>query len=257
MVAVADILPGDIQPRRIFDEGEMDSLIKSVSEKGVLQPVLLRPASKGNGFEIVAGERRWRAAQAARLHEIPAVVRDLDDRTALEVALIENLQRDALSILEEAEGYQKLASQYGHSQDDIGRAVGKSRSHVANTLRLLSLSDAVKKLIDEGKLTAGHARTLVGAEDPDGLARVIISRGLNVRQSEKLAATRGNRQGSKPQARRPQQNDADIRELERKLSEGTGIRARTSFDGQGGQVTLKYSNLDQLDDLIIRLLGTS
>lgn len=248
---VADIEPSALQPRRLFDAEEMESLVRSVSEKGVLQPILVRPIDNGR-YELVAGERRWRAAQAAQLHEIPVVIRSLDDGAALEIALIENLQRDALTPLEEAQGYQRLIDQFDHTQEDVAKAVGKSRSHVANTVRLLGLPEPVKNDLDFGRLTAGHARALMAASDPVGLAQKIIKGGLNVRQAERLVKNQTN--PAVPPGKKAPAKSADILALERRLADELGTPANISFDGKGGKLILDYSNLDQLDAIIKRLM---
>ena len=260
---VSSIEPSALQPRHIFDEEEMAALTKSVTEQGILQPILVRPmATKEPRWEIVAGERRWRAAQAARLHEIPVVIRTLTDQAALEIALVENLQRESLSPLEEAQGFQRLIDQFGHTQEAVAAALGKSRSHVANTLRLLTLPEPVRALLDSGKLTAGHARTLLGAADPERLARAIVARGLNVRQAERLAKkaaqalAAGDTASTPPAAARRLGKDADILVLERRVADALGLDVDILFDGQGGKLTVTYTSLDQLDELIDRLLKT-
>src|SRR5580700_6361112 len=214
-VAIELIRPGAFQPRRRFDEAELEALAQSVKAKGVLQPLLVRPVEEAETvFELVAGERRWRAAQRAGLHRVPVLVRALDDVEALEIALIENLQREDLSALEEAEAYRRLMRDFGRTQANLANAVGKSRSHVANTLRLLGLPDAVQRQVEEGALSAGHARALLAAADPAALAAEIIRRGLNVRMTERLAQHRtGRRRPSTRQAR-----DADTAALERDLA---------------------------------------
>jgi len=184
------LVPGPFQPRRRFEAEDLAELAESIREQGVLQPVLVRRAADGESYEIIAGERRWRAAQMAQLHEIPVLVREFDDRTAMEIALVENVQRRDLTALEEADGYQRLIADYGHSHDDVARAVGKSRSHVANTLRLLNLPDEVRTLLEDGQLTAGHARALLGQDDAAELAREVVTRKLNVRDTEKLVQRR-------------------------------------------------------------------
>ncbi len=254
--AISDIEPSSLQPRRIFDDQEMESLIRSVAEKGVLQPILIRPIDGGRSrYELVAGERRWRAAQAAQLHEIPAVVRDLDDQEALEIALVENLQRDALTPLEEAQGYQRLIDQFNHTQEDVAVAVGKSRSHVANTVRLLGLPSSIKAALDDGDLTAGHARALMAAAEPEGLAKTVIKKGLNVRQTERLvkAESHSDLGQTKGGAQPAGSKSADILALERRLSDSLGVPVDISFDGKGGKLMIDYRTLDKLDDIIQRL----
>lgn len=243
--------PGRFQPRRSFDPQSIAELAASMREKGVLQPILVRSlAGSAVEFEIVAGERRWRAAQAAGLHEVPVVVRDFSDAEALEVALVENLQRQDLSPLEEADGYRRLMDEFSHTQEELAQRLGKSRSHLANTLRLLSLPEPVKKLVDEGKLTAGHARAVLAAGDPLAIANQIVERGLSVRQAEALTQKTGSR--SRPAAP-PNHADADQRALERDLEEALGIDVSLKVRGSGGELILRYRTLEQLDDLIRRL----
>jgi len=250
LLPIEALRPGRFQPRRQFDEAAMASLVESVREKGILQPILVRRHGD-DGWEIVAGERRWRAAQAAGIHAVPVLVQDLDDRAALEIALVENVQRQDLTALEEAEGYQRLIDEFGHRQEDLARAVGKSRSHVANTLRLLQLPGDVRRLVQEGALTAGHARALIGADGAGELARRVVAQGLNVRQTEKLAT------GSKQTApRKPvPEADADTRALERTLEQQLGLRVEIEHGGRGGRLVLHYRTLDQLDDVLKRLTG--
>jgi ParB family chromosome partitioning protein len=251
-VPVSDLQPSPLQPRRNFDDGELKALAASMKESGVLQPLLVRPRpGEPSGYEIVAGERRWRAAQQAGLHEVPVLVRALGDREALELALVENVQRQDLSALEEAEGYRRLTEEFGHTQEDLARRVGKSRSHVANLMRLLGLPEAVKALLTAGKLTAGHARALLNAPEPLALAEEIVAKGLSVRQAEQLAA------GAKPHAAKPPQapppKDADTAALERDLSGRLGLKVAITPKGQGGTVAIQYRTLEQLDSLLQRL----
>jgi ParB family chromosome partitioning protein len=253
MVPIEHVRPGRFQPRRHFDEEAMQALVASMKERGVLQPLLVRRHPEApNMYEIVAGERRWRAAQSAGLHEIPVLIRDLEDRDALEVALIENIQRQDLSPLEEAEGYRRLMEEFNHTQEDLAKAVGKSRSHVANMLRLLALPDPVKDLVEQGTISAGHARALIGADNVAELAAEVARRGLNVRQTEQLAQT------AKP-SRRPATapaattKDPDTAALERELGNLLGLRVDIEFEGRGGSLTIHYRTLDQLDDVLRRL----
>jgi ParB family chromosome partitioning protein len=242
--------PGRYQPRHQFDTAGIEALAQSIREKGVLQPLLVRRhPGLADAFEIVAGERRWRAAQLAQLHEVPVVLREIDDREALEIALVENLQRQDLSALEEATAYQRLLDEFTHTQEAVAQAVGKSRSHVANTLRLLDLPAAVKQLLEEGQLSAGHARALLGASDPQGLAQEVVRRGLNVRQVERLAK----RSRAKPSQRTAPSKDADTRAVERDLSMALGLAVSISPAGTGGTLGIRYQTLDQLEDLIHRL----
>jgi ParB family chromosome partitioning protein len=254
MVPIGQIKPGAFQPRRFFDEGELADLVNSIKAQGVLQPILLRrdPAN-ANGYELIAGERRWRAAQLARLHEIPALVKDLSDREALEVALVENLQRQDLTPLEEAQAYRRLMDEFSHTQEKLAAQVGKSRPHVANTLRLLDLPVELRDLLQQGSLSAGHARALLTAADPLALARRIMVDGLTVRQAEALAARhRARKQEGKP-ARRG--GDSDTRALEKRLSEELGLKVEIRHEPgkESGVMTIRYKTLDQLDDLMLRL----
>ena len=255
---VGQLRPGPVQPRRNFDDQALQALVQSVREKGVLQPLLVRRAAGGaESFEIVAGERRWRAAQLAKLHEVPVVVRVMDDAEALEVALVENIQRQDLSPLEEAEGYRRLIDEFAHNQNELGRAVGKSRSHVANMLRLLGLPEQVKQMIDDGALSAGHARALLGSDDPVGLAGDVVRRGLNVRQTERLVARARSQGGAAAGGRRGNQGssgkDADTLALESDLSARLGLKVTISLKGEAGDITIQFEYLEQLDDVLHRL----
>lgn len=244
--------PSPLQPRRQFPEEELEALAASIREHGVLQPLVVRPArGLAAGYEIVAGERRWRAAQRAGLADLPVVVRDLDDRQVLELALVENLQREDLSPLEEAEAYARLARDFGRTQEEIAEAVGRSRSHIANTLRLLQLPAGVRKMLEEGRLSAGHARALLTAPDPEALARLVVERGLNVRQTEALVrdAAIGRR------SRRSRDADPDIEAFARQLSRTLGLAVRIRSRGGGGTVTIRYSSPKQLEALARRLGG--
>jgi ParB family chromosome partitioning protein len=243
--------PSDFQPRHHMDEDSLDDLARSIGEKGVLQPILVRRhPDDANVFEIIAGERRWRAAQKARLHEVPIVIKELDDREALEIALVENLQRQDLSPLEEADGYRRLMEEFSHTQEDLARSIGKSRSHVANMMRLLNLPETVKTLLDTGALSAGHARALLTANDPAALAQSVVKRGLNVRQTEKLAKSS---HGAPKIARKTPQKDTDTLALERDLSNLLGLDVEIKFHGAGGSLILHYRSLDQLDEVLQRL----
>ncbi|MFZ9632869.1 MAG: ParB/RepB/Spo0J family partition protein [Alphaproteobacteria bacterium] len=256
MVPIAQISPGRYQPRRVFDPDEIEALAQSLRNQGVLQPILVRRVSVDPPrYELVAGERRWRAAQAARLHEIPAVVKDLSDREALEAALVENIQRQDLSPLEEAEAFSRLAEEFGHTQEAIGQALGKSRAHVANTIRLLGLPDAVKDMLARREIDAGHARVLLTAADPLGLARRIVAEGLTVRQAEALAREARQQPRGKATRRGADARDADTRAMEKRLEEATGLKVALQHKrgGDSGSVTFRYSNLDQFDDLVQKL----
>jgi len=256
MVPIAQISPGRYQPRRVFDPDEIEALAQSVRNQGVLQPILVRRVSVDPPrYELIAGERRWRAAQAARLHEIPAVVKDLSDREALEAALVENIQRQDLSPLEEAEAFSRLAAEFGHTQEAIGLALGKSRAHVANTIRLLGLPDAVKEMLGRREIDAGHARVLLTAADPLGLARRIVAEGLTVRQAEALAREARQQPRGRPARRGGELRDADTRAMEKRLEEATGLKVALQHKrgGDSGSVTFRYSTLDQFDDLVQKL----
>ncbi len=242
-------------PRRNFSDAELNELSASIKERGIIQPIVVR-AIKGaaDQFEIVAGERRWRAAQRAGLHEIPIITVEVNDAEALELAIIENVQRADLNALEEAMGYQALIDQYNHSQNDVARFVGKSRSHVANTLRLLQLSDTIKGYINSGQLTAGHARALVGQPNADELAHDIVNRGLNVRQVEALAHKDGGRTPAKSgkDKSRPYK-DADTMALERRVSDALGLNVTIDHRGKGGVLRVEYAELEQLEHVLRRL----
>ncbi|MEO7365224.1 MAG: ParB/RepB/Spo0J family partition protein [Sphingomicrobium sp.] len=250
-VEIARIRPNPNQPRLMFAEEAISELADSIAERGVLQPILLRP--HGDGYEIIAGERRWRAAQRARLHSIPAIVRDVDDAGTAEIALIENVQREDLNAIEEADGYRQLIDQHGHSQDDVGRLVHKSRSHVANLLRLLDLPPFVRESLARGEISMGHARAVATSPDPEALAKEIIAKGLSVRQAE-ARARREKRPPSELQLTE-RRGDADLEALERQLGDMLGIRVKVAHSGTGGTVTLHYNSLDQLDMICQRLSG--
>lgn len=258
-VPVGDLRPGRLQPRTVFNKAEIDSLADSIRQHGLVQPLVARPIpGEEPMLEIIAGERRWRAAQKARLHEVPVLVRELDDRQVLEIALIENLQRSDLGALEEAAAYQRLAGEFGLNQVQIANAVGRSRAHVANTVRLLELPAPVRALLEQGSLTAGHARALLGAPDAPELAREITAKGLSVRETERLVASGGGARGrggrgNRKVAAAPTEGDADIRDLERRLAERTGLKVSIKSRGERGELVLAYSNLDQLEDVISRL----
>jgi ParB family transcriptional regulator, chromosome partitioning protein len=244
--------PSPLQPRRRFDEAELDALAESIRERGILQPLLVRPAASGAvGYEIVAGERRWRAAQRAGLHEVPAVIRELSDQETLELALVENLQRADLSPLDEAQAFRRLVDEFGHTQDEVAAAIGKSRSHVANTLRLLALPAAVLALVADGSLTAGHARALIGCAGAERLARAVIERGLNVRDTEALVRLETRR--AQPARRDGGAADPHARELEERLTAQLGLEVGIRAKRRGGVLTIRYHDLGQLDGLIRRL----
>jgi ParB family chromosome partitioning protein len=252
MVPVASIEPHPGQPRRIFQEEALAELAASIQSRGVIQPIVVRP--HGHRFQIVAGERRWRAAQRARLHEIPAIVRDFSDEETLEVALIENIQREDLNAIEEAQAYKRLVADFGHTQEELGKLVHKSRSHVANLLRLLDLPAKVQVMVGAGQLSMGHARALVSAADPEGLAEEVIRRGLSVRETERLAQA-GKAKTTARAAAGGGEAGADIAALERQLGDLLGLKVAIKHGAKGGHVTLGYSSLDQLDMICQRLSG--
>jgi len=245
---VAFLQPGRYQPRKSFDEQPLADLAASIKEKGVLSPILVRPIG-ADRYEIVAGERRWRAAQIAKLHDVPVVVRELPDDQALEIAIIENVQRADLNAIEEGAAYEELITQFGRTQEDVAREVGKSRSHVANTIRLLKLPEAVRAWVREGKLTAGHARTLLGVPDPEARARELIEGALTVRQAEQRSPKK--KPGGKPAA------DPNITELEASISRALGLKTHITHKvdkkGDKGEVRVAYSSLEQLDEIVRRL----
>ena len=250
-VPVEDLIPSPFQPRRNWDEDELNSLVGSIREKGVLQPILVRRSrQEPDKYEIIAGERRWRAAQKAQLYEVPVIIRDFDDRDTLEIALIENIQRQDLTPIEEAAGYQRLMEEFNYTQDQLSQALGKSRSHIANTLRLLTLPEKVKAYVDSGELSAGAARALITAENPVELAEKAIKQGLNVRQIERLRKRQGK---SGDQAVKSVKN-ADTIALENSLSAALGMKVVITYKDDGsGAVNIRYASLEQLDDLCQRL----
>ncbi len=245
-VATALLEPSPFQPRRQLDDTAMAELTASVGARGILQPLLVRPHPDAPGrYQIVAGERRWRAAQAAGLHDVPALVRPLSDTEAMAAGLVENLQRQDLNAIEEAEGYQRLLLEFGMTQEAAAQTVGKSRSHVANTLRLLNLPETVKADVRGGTLTAGHARALLALADPEAAARQVIARGLNVRQTEALST-------ATPRTALPPADRTTLA-VEHELAERLGLRVSITFDGRGGVLRIHYASLDQLDGIIALL----
>lgn len=258
-IPVAFIEPNPLQPRRTFREGDLNDLVASVRENGILQPILVRPHPRDSGrYQIVAGERRWRAAQKAQLHEIPVVIRTLNDVETLEIALIENIQRADLDPIEEAKGYEALIENFGHTQEQLSKTIGKSRSHIANTLRLLGLPEPIQSYLKEGSLTPGHARALITTDKPLEIAEQIVKGNLSVRDTETLAKTHkpGSPQGrqKKPE---PNVKDADTRALEDNVSRSLGLRVSISDRGEkGGDITISYKTLEQLDDVCRRLAAT-
>lgn len=253
IVAIERIAPNPDQPRRRFDDEKLRDLAHSIREKGVIQPLIVRRhPTQDDHFEIVAGERRWRAAQLAQLHELPVLIRDFDDTEVLEIAIIENIQRSDLDPVEEAMGYRQLMDRFGHTQEKMAEALGKSRSHIANMLRLLSLPESVQGYLSRGELTTGHARALITAENPDQLARKIISGGMSVRQAEALVKKAAN--PTAPKAKKAAfsaEKDADTRALEGDLSAALGMKVTLNHGvgAESGTMTISYETLDQLDDL--------
>lgn len=243
-------------PRRTFSDAELAELSDSIKQHGVIQPIVVRPAKGASDrFEIIAGERRWRASQKAGLHEVPIVIADVNDSTALEIAIIENVQRSDLNAMEEAQGYHALAAEFSRSQEDIAKIVGKSRSHVANMMRLTKLPDDVQKYIAEGKLSAGHARALIGVPDAAAAAKRIVEEGLTVRQAEALAHEEGvpQRKPQKTRGGKSSGKDADTVALEKRVSDVLGLKVSVEHRDPGGAVQIKYRDLDQLDEIVRRL----
>jgi ParB family chromosome partitioning protein len=258
VIPVDRISPNPSQPRRNFTEDALQELAASIRQKGIIQPLILRRDPRdADRFEIVAGERRWRAAQRAKLHEVPAIVRDLDDTEVLEIAIIENIQRADLNAIEEAAGYRQLMDRFGHTQEKLAEALGKSRSHIANLLRLLTLPETVLEMVREGKLSAGHARALVTAHDPIGLAQQVVKKGLSVRQAEALA--RGETTPTPTNDNDAPKKDADTRALEKDLTAALGmsVTIKNPPGSTSGAVTIRYKDLDQLDEVCRRLSVTT
>lgn len=247
------IIANRSNPRRTFDPDQLEELTNSIREKGVMSPLLVRPTDDPNIFELIAGERRWRAAQKAGLHDVPVIVREVDDKEALELAIIENVQRADLNPLEEAMGYGQLIEQFEYTQQDLAQVIGKSRSHVANTLRLLKLPEDVRGMVSSGSLTAGHARTLITVDDPSYLARQIVDQGLSVREAEALSQQRDMPARKKPAGE--QSRDADTVALERRLSDVLGLSVSLNHSERGGRVEIRYKTLEQLDALCHKLTG--
>ena len=242
-ISISKLRPSPIQPRRIFEKASIAELADSIKSKGLVQPILVRPSETNPGeYEIIAGERRWRAAQVAQLHEIPAVVRNLDDVESLEIAIIENVQRADLSPIEEATGYKKLMENYGHTQEALSEIVGKSRSHVANIIRLLSLPSSIQDMISQGSISAGHARAIMNSAFPEQLADKIISENLSVRQTEALVKSK------KPVIKKLKLKDPDTLDLEKRLTEKLGLDVLINHSQKrGGSIKIKYRSLEQLE----------
>lgn len=255
MVPTADLKAGPFNPRKDFRDEELNELAESIRNKGLVQPIIVRPAASG-GYEIVAGERRWRAAQRAGIHTVPVIARDLSDQEVLELAIIENVQRADLNAIEEAAGYRDLIERFDYRQEQLSEIIGKSRSHVANTLRLLKLPVSVQAMVQEGQLTAGHARALIGREDAELLAQRIIEDDLNVREVEAMVQSFGETDDSRP-ARTVREKDADTRAFERELASVLGLKVEIKRgSGESGNLIIKYGNFDQLDYIRMRLVGT-
>ena len=254
-VPVEFLKPNPRNPRRMFAEAELDELAASIRERGIIQPILVRTLrGMSDAYEIIAGERRWRAAQRAGMHDVPVVLLEVGDREALELAIIENVQRTDLNPLEEALGYQALMEEFSYAQDEVAKIVGKSRPHVGNTLRLLKLPNAVKAYLAENKISAGHARALLGQPDPEALARTIVEKGLNVRQLEALTQERASKAGKAPKRARPRvEKDANTLTLEKRLSDALGLVVTIEHRGEGGELRIRYRSLEQLDAVIARL----
>ncbi len=253
VVAIDMIASSALNPRKDFDEGDLTELAESIRQKGLVQPIIVRQAETG-GYEIVAGERRWRAAQRAGMHTIPVIVRELNDQEMLELAIIENVQRSDLNAIEEASGYHDLMDRFSYTQERLAEVIGKSRSHVANTLRLLKLPDKVRTFVREGKLTAGHARALVGREDAEALADRIVARDMNVREVEALVHALENPN----EGRGKREKDADTRAFEKELADSLGLKVEIKRgSGESGVLHIKYGNFDQLDYLRLRILGAN
>ncbi|MGD9866709.1 MAG: ParB/RepB/Spo0J family partition protein [Hyphomicrobiales bacterium] len=250
-VPIAQIKASKLNPRREFREQDLGELAASIRQRGLVQPVVVRPAPDG-GYELVAGERRWRAAQRAGLHQVPAIIRTLTDKEALEIAIIENVQRADLNAIEEAGGYRQLLERFGYTQEELAEVVGKSRSHLTNTMRLLKLPDAVRSLVQDGKLSAGHARALVGRDDAEKLAREIVRRELNVRDVEALV--RDSAPKRKGKASKGKSKDADTRALESELSNTLGLKVEIRPGrGETGELRVRYRTLEQLEEVTARL----
>jgi len=252
-IDINDLCPGKYQPRHTFDDEELDSLIASIEEKGVLQPILVRKVENAiANFEIIAGERRWRAAQQAGLHSVPVIIKDFNDLEALEVGLIENIQRQNLSVLEEAEGYKRLIDEFNHTQEVLAKSLGKSRSHITNTLRLLTLPKSVQSLLDNKAITAGHARALIKCEGADKIADIIVRKGLNVRQTEDLVKKFQN-----PKTQDQQQKithlDSEITSLEDALSTSLDLKVSVKMNNNKGKIIINFSNIEEMDSLLEKI----
>ena len=248
-IPIANLKPSPSQPRRLFNKNSINELADSIKAKGLVQPLVVRPSpSDANSYEIIAGERRWRAAQIAQLHEVPAVIRNFNDTEALEIAIIENVQRSDLSPIEEAAGYKRLIENHGHTQEDLSGIVGKSRSHIANIIRLLSLPQSIQDMITEGKISSGHARAIMNSAFPEQLAEKIINENLSVRDAENLAKDK------KGIIKKLKLKDPDTIDLENKISEKLGLTININHKGKkGGSIKIDYKTLDQLEMITQKL----
>jgi ParB family chromosome partitioning protein len=257
-VPTGALRPNARNPRRVYSNAELDELVASLRERGIIQPIIARPVrGAAEAYEIIAGERRWRAAQRAGLHEVPVVIIEATDAEALQIAIIENVQRADLNALEEAEGYRALLEEFGNGQEEIAKIIGKSRSHVANTLRLLKLPESVKAYIQAGKLSAGHARMLIGQPNAEALAEDIVARGLNVRQVEAIAREAGQKSGKGAsngrKSRHQDEKNPNLVALEKRISDALGLAVSIDHRERGGVLSIRYRNLDQLDEVLRRL----
>lgn len=255
LVDVTRLRPLPNQPRKTFDEAALDELAESIRARGMLQPIVVRDPDQDQHYEIIAGERRWRAAQRAQLHQVPVIVREFDDVTALEIAIIENIQREQLNAWEEGEAYRRLIEDHGHTQEALGRIVGKSRSHVANLMRLRNLPQSVHHWLVAGELSMGHARALLAADDPEAIGRQIVARGLSVRETEALIKKARTRSDAAGRGGGGKVVNPDLAALERQLSDMLGLKVRINHQARSGTMMLSYSSLEQLDMLCQRLSG--
>ena len=258
-LGVEKLVPGKFQPRREFDKGALKELANSIREKGILQPILARPNPDGGAkspYEIVAGERRWRAAQIVQLHDVPVIVRDMTDNEALQIGIIENVQRSDLNPIEEAEGFQRLIDEFSYTQEVLAKTLGKSRSHIANTLRLVGATNKVREYLVAGQLSAGHARALLGHPNADRLASDIVKQGLSVRDVEKLVADKKPSKGGS-KSKKPAEKDTDTRALEKSIADNLGLSVAIQHEKDGGHVRVSYKTLEQLDEVVRRLMASS
>ena len=258
-LGVEKLVPGKFQPRREFDKESLKELANSIREKGILQPILARPNPDGGAkspYEIVAGERRWRAAQIAQLHDVPVIVRDMTDNEALQIGIIENVQRSDLNPIEEAEGFQRLIDEFSYTQEVLAKTLGKSRSHIANTLRLVGATNKVREYLVAGQLSAGHARALLGHPNADRLASDIVKQGLSVRDVEKLVADKKPSKGGS-KSKKPAEKDTDTRALEKSIADNLGLSVAIQHEKDGGHVRVSYKTLEQLDEVVRRLMASS